>query len=216
MKRNIIGIPTDHENIFIDIMNVLDVDKIIIGTIDGVDYIIDNNNVYKVDINGDYLEALPKDFNTREIIKRKVYLRNLDNNPNYKSMAYSVYRKSVNLFNNETTFRDMMQQILKDKKCSISCDLITKINYTLTLQGIVISSSKFKLGIDKLVLIYSIQPNGNIMFNVVDDSNSYIAIIYNKEECNLKLDDLKKKDKQILEGICQRIVSTYLLTNYQS
>lgn len=131
-------------------------------------------------------------------------------------MTYPTYRQSISIFDNTTTFRDVVQYILKDVNCSISCDSIVKIDSTITLQGILLSSELFKIGIEKLTLLYFIKSNGDIDFKLLTKDNSYITIKSNTDKCNLSLTALKRKDKKILINTCQRIIFPHLLVNYQS
>ncbi|WP_281529809.1 hypothetical protein [Campylobacter hominis] len=212
-KQNIIDINND--KLFIKLMNMLETDKLISGFIDNEIYILQNSKIFNVDINED-LTFLPKDFDRRKIVLKKVYLRDFQNKSDIKIVSYPIYRQSISIFDNTTTFRDVVQYILKDVNCSLKCNALYKIDSTLTLQGILLSSELFKIGIEKLTLLYFIKPNGDINFKLLTKDNSYIAIKSVTEEYNLSLTALKRKDRKILLNICQRIIFPHLLVNYQS
>ena len=73
-KQNIIDINND--KLFIKLMNMLETDKLISGFIDNEIYILQNSKIFNVDLNED-LTFLPKDFDRRKIVLKKVYLLNL-------------------------------------------------------------------------------------------------------------------------------------------
>ena len=177
-------------------MNMLEIDKLISGFIDNEIYILQNSKIFNVDINED-LTFLPKDFDRRKIILKKVYLRDFQNKSDIKIVSYPIYRQSISIFDNTTTFRDVVQYILKDVNCSLKCNALYKIDSTLTL-------------------LYFIKPNGDINFKLLTKDNSYIAIKSVTEEYNLSLTALKRKNRKILLNICQRIIFPHLLVNYQS
>lgn len=63
-NQNIVDINND--KLFIKLMNMLEVDKLISGSIDDEIYILQNSKVFNVDVNGD-LTFLPKNFDRRKI-----------------------------------------------------------------------------------------------------------------------------------------------------
>lgn len=67
-NQNIVDINND--KLFIKLMNMLEVDKLLSGSIDDEIYILQNSKVFNVDINGD-LTIMTKDFDRRKIILKK-------------------------------------------------------------------------------------------------------------------------------------------------
>lgn len=212
-NQNIVDINND--KLFIKLMNMLEVDKLISGSIDDEIYILQNSKVFNVDVNGD-LTFLAKNFDKRKILLKKVYLRDFQNKSDIKIVSYPIYRQSISIFDNTTTFRDVVQYILKDVNCSISGDKICKIDSTIILQGIILSSKQFKIGIKNLTLLYFIKSNGDIDLKLASGDDTYITIKSSTDECSLSLGALKRKDRKILLNICRKIIFPHLLVNYQS